>query len=243
MSPPMSPEISVVVPVFDEEGNVAALAREIAAAFQGRDYEMIFVDDRSRDGTLKALKDLKAELPTLRVLSHANNAGQSRAVRSGVEAARGAIIVTLDGDGQNDPADAPRLVDRLKAGGPDLGLVGGCRAKRKDTVSKRLASRMANRIRHFLLKDDATDSGCGLKVFRREVFLAFPYFDHIHRFLPALTHREGLRAEYEDVNHRPRGAGVSKYSNLRRAVVSVSDLMGVMWLQRRARRPGEVREA
>jgi dolichol-phosphate mannosyltransferase len=243
MSPPMSPEISVVVPVFDEEGNVAALAREIAAAFEGRDYEMIFVDDHSRDGTLKALQALKAELPALRILSHANNAGQSRAVRSGVMAARGPIIVTLDGDGQNDPADAPRLVDRLTAGGPDLGLVGGCRARRKDTVSKRLASRMANRIRHWLLKDDATDSGCGLKVFRRDLFLAFPYFDHIHRFLPALTHREGLRAEYEDVNHRPRGTGVSKYSNLRRAIVSVSDLLGVMWLQRRARRPGEVREA
>jgi glycosyltransferase involved in cell wall biosynthesis len=239
----MSPEISVVVPVFDEEGNVAALAREIAAAFEGRDYEMVFVDDRSRDATLKVLQDLKAELPRLRVLSHARNAGQSRAVRSGVMASRGSIIVTLDGDGQNDPADAPRLVDRLKAGGPELGLVGGCRAKRKDTLSKRLASRFGNKVRNWLLRDDATDTGCGLKVFRREVFLAFPYFDHIHRFLPAMTRRDGLRAEYEDVNHRPRGAGVSKYSNLKRAMVSVSDLMGVMWLQRRARNPGTVSEA
>jgi glycosyltransferase involved in cell wall biosynthesis len=243
MSAAMSPEISVVVPVFDEEGNVAALAREIAAAFAGRDYEMIFVDDRSRDGTLQALQALKAELPRLRVLSHASNAGQSRAVRSGVLAARGSIIVTLDGDGQNDPADAPRLVDRLKAGGPDLGLVGGRRARRRDTLSKRLASRFGNGVRNWLLKDEATDTGCGLKVFRRETFLAFPYFDHIHRFLPAMTQREGLRAEYEDVNHRPRGAGVSKYSNLRRALVSVSDLMGVMWLQRRARRPGAVTES
>jgi dolichol-phosphate mannosyltransferase len=239
----MSPEISIVVPVFDEEGNVAALAREIADAFAGRDYEMIFIDDRSRDATLQVLQGLKAELPRLRVLSHAKNAGQSRAVRSGVIGARGSIIVTLDGDGQNDPADAPRLVDRLKAGGPDLGLVGGCRAKRKDTLSKRLASRMGNRVRNWLLKDEATDTGCGLKVFRREVFLAFPYFDHLHRFLPALTRREGLRAEYEDVNHRPRGTGVSKYSNLRRALVSVSDLMGVIWLQRRARNPGQVSEA
>ena len=239
----MKPEISVVVPVYDEQGNVADLAREIAAAFSGRSYEMIFVDDKSKDGTLQALTALKAELPALRVLAHASNAGQSRAVRSGVMAARGDIVVTLDGDGQNDPADAPRLVDRLKAGGPGLGLVGGKRTKRKDTASKRLASKIGNGIRARLLNDQATDAGCGLKVFRRETFLRFPYFDHIHRYLPALTNREGLSAEYEDVNHRPRGTGVSKYSNLRRAWVSLGDLVGVMWLLRRARDPGVVREA
>jgi len=239
----MNPEISVVVPVYDEEGNVADLAREIAAAFQGRSYEMIFVDDRSRDATLRVLEGLKAELPALRVLAHANNAGQSRAVRSGVLAARGEIIVTLDGDGQNDPADAPRLVDRLKAGGPELGLVGGRRAKRQDTASKRWASKLGNGVRSRLLGDNCDDAGCGLKVFRRETFLRFPYFDHIHRYLPALTHREGLGAEYDDVNHRPRGTGVSKYSNLKRAWVSLGDLVGVMWLLRRARDPGAVREA
>jgi dolichol-phosphate mannosyltransferase len=243
MSAPMKPEISVVVPVYDEAGNVATLAREIARAFAGRAYEMIFVDDHSRDDTLQVLTALKAELPALRVLAHASNAGQSRAVRSGVLAARGDIVVTLDGDGQNDPADAPRLVDRLKAGGPGLGLVGGRRAKRRDTLSKRLASRLGNGIRSRLLGDNATDAGCGLKVFRRDLFLSFPYFDHIHRYLPALTNREGLAAEYEDVNHRPRGTGVSKYSNLRRAWVSLGDLVGVMWLLRRARRPGTVREA
>ncbi|HEX8233473.1 MAG TPA: glycosyltransferase [Caulobacteraceae bacterium] len=239
----MSPQISVVVPVFDEAGNVAALAREIAAAFEGRDYEMVFVDDASRDGTPAALLALREELPRLRVLSHGRNAGQSRAVSTGVHASRGEIIVTLDGDGQNDPADGPKLVDRLLAAGPGTALVGGRRAKRRDTWSKRVGSRVGNGVRKRLLKDDADDTGCGLKAFRREVFLRFPYFDHMHRYIPALTQREGFRAEYMDVNHRPRGAGVSKYSNLRRLWVSLGDLIGVMWLIRRGRLPGEVTEA
>jgi dolichol-phosphate mannosyltransferase len=238
----MAPEISVVVPVFDEEGNVATLAREIAAAFDGRAFEMIFVDDASRDGTRLALERLKAEMPQLRVLAHGKNAGQSRAVWTGARAARGAIVVTLDGDGQNDPADAPRLAERLAAAPADVALVGGVRRNRRDTWSKRIGSKVGNGVRRRLLGDDASDTGCGLKAIRREVLLRFPYFDHMHRYLPALTHREGFRAEYMDVSHRPRGAGVSKYSNLRRLWVSLGDLIGVMWLIRRGRLPGEVRE-
>ena len=239
----MTPEISVVVPVCDEEGNVASLAREIARAFADRPHEMIFVDDASRDATLKTLMSLKPDLVGLRVLAHERNGGQSRAIRSGVLAARGAIIVTLDGDGQNDPADAPRLVARLEAGGPDLGLVGGLRLRRKDGWSKRWASVIGNGIRRRILRDHTSDAGCGLKAMRREVFLRLPYFDHMHRYLPALIGREGLRAEYLPVNHRPRGSGRSKYTNWRRLWVSLGDLIGVVWLLQRARPPGNVTEA
>lgn len=238
-----APDISVVVPVFDEEANVGPLAREIAAAFAGRNYEMIFVNDRSRDGTLAALQALKAEIPQLRVLSHATNSGQSRSVRTGVLAARGAVVVTLDGDGQNPPADAPALIDALLAGPPELALVGGEREKRQDTAAKRIASRWANGIRKRLLQDEANDTGCGLKAFRREAFLRLPYFDHIHRYLPALMLREGYQVAFRRVGHRPRGSGVSKYTNLGRLWASLSDLAGVIWLRSRARRPGEVTES
>lgn len=238
----MTPEISVVVPVFDEAGAAPTLAREIAAAFAGRAYEMIFVDDCSRDGTAAALSTLGRELPQLRVLQHERNAGQSRAVRSGVLAARGAIIVTLDGDGQNDPADAPRLADHLLRGPASLGLVGGRRRKRRDSAAKRWASRIANGVRRRLLRDGADDTGCGLKAFRRDAFLRLPYFDHLHRFLPALMLREGYQVAFEDVNHRPRTTGASKYTNLGRLWSSASDLFGVVWLQSRARLPGRVDE-
>ncbi len=241
-APTSAPEISVVVPVFDEEGNVAGLAREIAHAFAGQPYEMIFVDDASRDGTVAALKALQPELPQLRVLAHQRNAGQSRAVRTGAQAARGAILVTLDGDGQNDPADAPRLVERLKAGGPTLGLVGGMRLKRRDSWSKRMGSKIGNGVRRRLLRDDAVDTGCGLKVMWRDAYLRLPYFDHMHRFLPALAKREGLKTDFLEVNHRPRGAGQSKYTNWRRLKASVGDLAGVVWLLGRARLPGSVEE-
>jgi glycosyltransferase involved in cell wall biosynthesis len=232
------PSISIVVPVFNEEGAAADLAREIALVFKGWDYEIIFVDDGSRDATLARLTAAKAALPDLRILRHENNAGQSRAVRTGVLAARGAIIVTLDGDGQNDPADAPRLVRRLMAGPPVLGLVGGRRVARKDTAAKRWASKVANGIRAWLLNDHADDTGCGLKAIRREVFLRLPYFDHLHRYLPAMVLREGYDTAFEDVGHRPRISGVSKYSNLGRAWVSIADLAGVLWLKARARNPG-----
>ena len=236
------PGVSIVVPVFDEEGAAPTLAREIAAAFAGRSYELIFVDDASRDGTRAALAALQGEIPALRLVQHGRNAGQSRAVRTGVLAARAPIVVTLDGDGQNDPADAPRLVDALAAGPPRLALVGGVRVKRKDTLAKRYASRLANGVRQALLKDAAADTGCGLKAFRREAFLRLPYFDHIHRFLPALMLREGYEAAFEPVGHRPRQAGRSKYTNLGRLWASLSDLAGVMWLNSRARDPGAVTE-
>jgi dolichol-phosphate mannosyltransferase len=241
MSSDTPPDVSIVVPVFDEEGAAPALAREIAAAFAGRAYELVFVDDASRDGTRAALEALRAEIPALRLLGHAKNAGQSRAIRSGVLAARGAIVVTLDGDGQNDPADAPRLADRLAAS-PNLAMVGGVRVKRQDTAAKRYASRFANGVRQALLKDAAADTGCGLKAFRREAFLRLPYFDHMHRFLPALMLREGYEAAFEPVGHRPRQAGRSKYTNLGRLWASFSDLTGVMWLASRARNPGAVTE-
>jgi len=238
----MTPEISVVVPVYDEEGNVAALAREIDRAFAGQAYEMIFVDDASRDATLATLRSLKEDLPGLRILSHAANAGQSRALRTGAMAARGAVIVTLDGDGQNDPADAPRLVAKLRAGGPRLGLVGGLRLKRRDSWSKRLGSRIGNGVRRRLLRDEAVDTGCGLKVLPREVFLGLPYFDHMHRYLPALVKREGLEVRFVEVSHRPRASGQSKYTNLQRLWASLGDLVAVVWLLNRARNPGDVSE-
>lgn len=237
-----APDISVVVPVFDEEGAAAALAREIAAAFAGRSFEIIFVDDASRDGTRAALKALTAEIPQLRVLAHARNSGQSRSIRTGVLAARAPIVLTLDGDGQNDPADGPGLVDALTAGPAELVLVGGERVKRQDSQAKKWASKVGNGVRKRLLRDTANDTGCGLKAFRRDAFLRLPYFDHIHRYLPALMLREGYDVEFRPVNHRHRQTGQSKYTNLGRLAASFSDLLGVMWLQSRARNPGAIDE-
>ena len=230
-----SAAISVVVPVKDEAGNVAPLAREIAAALAGEpDHEIIFVDDGSSDGTPSALVALKSEIPGLRVLRHDRNQGQSRSIRTGVQAARGGIIVTLDGDGQNDPADIPRLLAALRAE-DDVGLVSGVRVKRQDTASRRIASKLGNGFRNLMLGDGATDTGCGLKVFRRQLFLDLPYFDHIHRFLIALVLREGWEVRFVPVHHRPRLTGASKYTNFGRMLVSVQDLLGVRWLQRRHR--------
>jgi dolichol-phosphate mannosyltransferase len=237
---PESIEFSVVVPVHDEAGNAAALAREIAAALDGRSYEMIFVDDASRDDTRAELAALKPELPALRLIGHRRNCGQSAAVRTGVLAARAPIVGTLDGDGQNDPADLPRLLARLtRPEAPaDLAMVAGRRAKRQDAWSKRAASRVANAVRKAALKDGADDSGSGVKVFKREAFLRLPYFDHMHRFMPALMLREGYAVEFLEVNHRQRGAGRSKYTNLGRLAANMTDLFGVMWLRSRARLPG-----
>ncbi len=237
------PLISVVVPVFDEEGAAPALAREIAAAFSGRAFEIIFVDDASRDATRQVLKALAAEIPQLRILGHQWNSGQSRAIRSGILAARGDVVVTLDGDGQNDPTDGPVLVDALLAGEPSLAMVAGERVKRQDSRAKKLASRFGNGVRKWLLKDNANDTGCGLKAFRRDAFLQLPYFDHIHRYLPALMLREGYAVAFRPVNHRHRQTGRSKYTNLGRLLASASDLFGVVWLQSRARNPGGVDEA
>jgi len=239
----MAVAISVVVPVKDEADNIAPLAREIAAALVGLgESEIIFVDDGSSDGTAGALKALKSELATLRIISHAENTGQSRAIRTGVRAARGEIVVTLDGDGQNDPADIPKLLAALQRGEASLGLVSGVRAKRMDTTSRRLASRAANAIRQGLLHDGAADAGCGLKAFKREAFLALPYFDHLHRFLITMMIREGYKVEFVPVNHRPRLHGQSKYTNFNRMMVGIADLMGVRWLQRRMRKLSGAKE-
>ena len=234
-----TPQLSVVVPVYNEAENVGKLVAEIATALDGSSYEMIFVNDASTDETLKALGDLKAEFPALRVLSHRKNAGQSRAVRTGVLAAKGHYIATLDGDGQNDPADIPALYTQMTR--PDaptkLALVGWRRAKRQDSFAKKFASKFGNGVRKKLLKDEADDTGCGLKLFTREAFLRLPYFDHVHRYIPALMLREGYEIEFCDVNHRHREFGVSKYTNFGRLMVSIADLRGVMWLNRRSKNP------
>ena len=233
--------ISVVVPVKDEAGNVAPLAREIAAALAAERHEILFVDDGSSDGTAAALAALKSDIPQLRVLRHGRNLGQSRSIRTGVKAAGGAIIVTLDGDGQNDPADIPTLLSALRAE-PQVAMVSGVRVKRQDNLSRRWASRLGNGFRNALLGDGATDTGCGLKAFRRDMFLDLPYFDHLHRFLIAMVLREGGEVRYVPVNHRPRLTGASKYTNFGRLLVSVQDLLGVRWLQRRYRGKAEIRE-
>lgn len=240
------PELSVVVPVKDEVENAVPLLNEICAALRGKaSFEVLFVDDGSSDGTPDALAAARKTSPELRVLKHTKNSGQSRAIRTGVMAARGTLIATLDGDGQNDPADIPNLLAvwrREAAGDVPLGLVAGQRRKREDSFMKRLASRVGNGTRQWLLQDRTRDTGCGLKLFSRQAFLALPYFDHLHRFIPALMLREGYRIAHVDVNHRPRSAGRSKYGTLDRLMVSFSDLMGVRWLRRRSRQPGRVEE-
>jgi dolichol-phosphate mannosyltransferase len=236
------PAFSIIVPVFNESGAAVALAREIATAFRDEAVEIIFVDDCSRDDTQALLIALKTEIPTLRVLSHAANSGQSRAVRTGILAARAPIVVTMDGDGQNDPADAPGLARALSAAAPQLALIGGERQKRQDSAAKKFASRFGNGIRRRLLNDQANDTGCGLKAMRREAFLRLPYFDHIHRYLPALMIREGYQVAFQPVGHRPRETGQSKYTNFGRLKASISDLLGVMWLKTRSRLPGNISE-
>lgn len=237
-------EFSVIVPVHNEAGNVGPLADEIAAALDGRAFEMIFVDDASTDETRAELAALKAKYPQLRVLSHRKNSGQSRAIRSGVLAARAPVVGTLDGDGQNVPADLPDLYRALtRADAPEgLAMVMGRRASRKDTAWKRFGSRFGNGIRKRMLKDDCDDSGCGIKAVRREAFLLLPYFDHMHRYMPALMNAEGFKVEFRDVDHRPRGTGASKYTNLGRLWAALSDLRGVMWLIKRRRLPGAADE-
>ena len=236
------PDVSILVPVHNEAGAVGALALEIAQAFAGDAFEILFIDDASEDSTLAVLSAAQVTIPQLRLLRHAKNAGQSRALRTGLLAARGGVIVTLDGDGQNDPADAPDLVRALLAGPPDLGLVGGERVLRRDSLAKRLASRLANAVRGRILRDAAIDSGCGLKALRRDAALRLPYFDHMHRYLPALMLREGYQVGFRPVSHRPRLTGRSKYTNMGRLLASVWDLLGVIWLRGRTRDTGGVEE-
>jgi dolichol-phosphate mannosyltransferase len=237
-------DISIVVPVHNESGAVAGLVGEIAKAMVGFAYEMIFVDDASKDDTHAKLVALKAQFPALRVLANRKNAGQSRAIMNGVLVARGPVIGTLDGDGQNDPADLPNLLTRLnRADAPaDLAFVGGRRLKRQDSQAKKIASRWANKIRQALLRDGSDDSGCGIKVVKRDLFLRLPYFDHMHRYMPALVQREGAVTEFVEVNHRHRETGASKYTNLGRLWAALSDLIGVIWLRTRRRDFGQVDE-
>ena len=231
------PDLSVVVPVHNERDNIVPLLTEIAAALRGKiDFEVVYVDDLSRDDTLAVLTAAKAQFPELRVLRHVAQSGQSTALRTGIKAARGAWIATLDGDGQNDPADIPKLLAMREESPAQIKLFAGWRVNRQDSGSKRWASRWANRIRSNLLKDETPDTGCGIKLFERAVFLDLPYFDHMHRYLPALVQRAGWQVKSVPVNHRARGAGVSKYNNLNRALVGISDLRGVAWLIRRSKR-------
>jgi dolichol-phosphate mannosyltransferase len=237
-------DLSVVIPVKDEAGNIAPLAAEIAAALDGLlRYEIVYVDDGSADATADEIRRAQARQPQLRLVRHHRSCGQSAAIRSGIGAARGTWIATLDGDGQNDPADIPVLwrMARDAAAEPRL-LIVGHRARRRDSWSKRQASRIANAVRRRMLHDDTPDTGCGLKVFRRALFLDLPYFDHMHRFLPALVLREGGTVRSVPVNHRPRRRGASKYGVLDRLGVGITDLFGVMWLRRRGTRPVAVED-
>lgn len=231
-------DISVVIPVFNESENIETLAEEIRAALDGKcQYEVVYVDDGSSDETPQVLERLRQAYPQFRSIRHLRNSGQSTAVRNGVKAARGEWIVTLDGDGQNDPADIPRFIEvmRKEGEGGKLQMVAGYRKKRQDDWIKRYSSRVANKVRASLLKDATPDSVCGLKMYRREVFLDLPYFDHMHRFLPALIQRNGGETLSLEVNHRPRNRGVSKYGVGNRLWVGIVDLLGLMWLQRRVR--------
>jgi dolichol-phosphate mannosyltransferase len=237
------PAVSVVVPVRNEAGNVAPLVDEIVRALgDERAFEIVYVNDGSTDGTADELKALIASRPYLRQVRHAQSCGQSAAVRTGVAAARAPVVVTLDGDGQNDPAFIPALLKALDAGAPKIGLIAGQRVGRKDTGFKKFQSRIANAVRNAVLRDGTRDTGCGLKAFRRDVFLRLPYFDGLHRFLPALVRREGYGIGYVDVVDRPRRAGMSNYGLWDRLWVGILDLAGVWWLIRRRKRVPEVLE-
>jgi dolichol-phosphate mannosyltransferase len=237
------PGVSIVVPVRNEAGNIAPLVGEIAAAL-GSDaaFEIIYVDDGSTDPTDSELTLLMASRPWLRQIRHQFSCGQSAAVATGVRHARAPVVVTLDGDGQNDPAFIPALLDALAAGAPGVGLIAGQRVGRKATGFKKLQSRIANAVRSAVLRDGTRDTGCGLKAFRRDLFLALPYFDGLHRFLPALIRREGYDIGYVDVVDRPRRAGTSNYGMWDRLWVGILDLFGVWWLIRRRRRVPRVLE-
>lgn len=236
--------VSVVIPVFNEEGNIGRLVKETYSAIDDTLLgEVIVVDDCSTDGTAAEIVALKESHPSLRLVRHLQNAGQSAALRTGILAARFAVIASMDGDGQNDPHDIPALFARLGEPGDRSrpALVGGVRTRRQDSGSKKLASRAANWIRDRVLGDDCPDTGCGIKVYWREAFLLLPFFTSIHRYLPALFQTYGYKTAYHPVNDRPRVIGVSKYNNLNRAIIGLYDLFGVTWLRRRTRAP-ETRE-
>jgi len=238
-----APAVSVIVPVRNEAENVAPLADEIAAAMNGRwSFELVFVNDGSTDDTALALGRLVAERPWVRQINHAMSCGQSAAVRTGVAAARAPLVATLDGDGQNDPSFIPALVRALEIGGNRTVLVAGQRVGRRDSGFKRLQSRIANTVRGTILRDGTRDTGCGLKAFRRDTFLALPYFDGLHRFLPALVRRDGYEVAYVEVIDRPRRHGRSNYGMWDRLWVGILDLAGVWWLIRRRKRVPRIAE-
>jgi dolichol-phosphate mannosyltransferase len=234
------PEISIVVPVRNEAGNIAPLVEEIARALAGRDFEIVYVNDGSSDGTEAELQALAAKHPFLRQVKHARSCGQSAAITTGVGAARAPLVATLDGDGQNDPAFLPALIDPLSRA--EVGLVAGQRVGRKATAFKKFQSRIANAVRGGILRDGTRDTGCGLKAFRRDLFLRLPYFDGLHRFLPALVRRENYEIAYVDVIDRDRRHGVSNYGMWDRLWVGILDLMGVWWLTRRRKNVPQVSE-
>ncbi|MCC6891116.1 MAG: glycosyltransferase family 2 protein [Hyphomicrobiales bacterium] len=236
-----APTVSIVVPVKNEAGNIAPLVAEIERSLAGLAFEIVYVDDGSTDATAAELAALRRTKPRLRYIKHAQSCGQSAAVHSGVRRARAPVVATLDGDGQNDPAFLPKLLTAL-AEDSRVGLVAGQRVGRKDSGFKRIQSRIANGIRHAVLHDGTRDTGCGLKAFRRDLFLALPYFDGLHRFLPALVRREGYTIGYVDVMDRPRRHGVSKYGLWDRLWVGILDLFGVWWLILRRTRVPDVRE-
>ncbi len=237
-------EISVIVPVFNEAGNIGLLAAEIAAALKNERFELLVINDCSTDSTLAELQSLRDDIPQLRILSHKNNAGQSRAIRTGALHAKGEILCMLDGDGQNVPDDLPKLLAHLRRENAplDLAMVGGIRQKRKDTFSKRIGSRFANWVRGAILNDETVDTGCGIKAIYKRIYILLPFFDHQHRYIPALIQREGMVAEFLPVQHRARNSGSSKYSNFGRLLVAFRDLLGMKWLQARARLPGDISE-
>lgn len=236
------PSVSIVVPVRNEADNIAPLIEEITAALGERwAYEIIYVNDGSTDATGERLAAVMAQRDNLRQLRHAKSGGQSAAVRSGVRAARGVIVATLDGDGQNNPAFLPDLIAAVEKGA-NVGLAAGQRVGRKDTGFKKFQSRVANKVRNAILQDGTRDTGCGLKAFRREVFLTMPYFDGLHRFLPALVRREGFDIAYVDVIDRPRHSGVSNYGFFDRLWIGIMDLAGVWWLIRRKKPTPDVTE-
>lgn len=238
-------ELTVIVPVRDEAGNLKLLMEEVHAALDGvMDYEVIFIDDGSQDNSRSEIAEMAKSDPCVRLLVHETGSGKTRALINGIKVARGPVVVTIDGDRQDDPQDIPKFWAKMTAGGgPDLNLaISGWRTKRKDSKWKWLISRIANRIRASLLGDNTPDSGCGFKMFPRDAFLELPRFDNMHRFLPALFKKYGCRLDVQEVNHRPRAEGRSKYGTIDRAWASFWDLMGVIWLQRRTRYPKATEE-
>ena len=230
------PQLSVVVPVFNERDNIPPLLAEIAAALRGKvEFEIIYVDDDSSDDSVAVLAAEKPSYPELRIVRHLTRSGQSTAVWNGVRAARSPWIATLDGDGQNDPADIPKLLASREGAQENVRLFAGWRTTRRDSFNKRISSKVANAVRSRMLRDSTPDTGCGLKLFDRDVFMRLPYFDHMHRYLPALVKRAGFQSTSVPVGHRPRTAGSSKYGMLDRLWVGIADLRGVAWLMRRGK--------